>query len=115
MARKKPKEGFRLGWQWLFPGANLLTHETTGKPYRHHYHPGSYGSALRRAGKKAETIRALTSHALRHTFATLLLENGTDIRTVQELLGHKDVKTTMIYTHVLNRPGVAVVSPLDGL
>ncbi len=93
----------------------MLTHETTGKPYRHHYHPGSYGSALRRAGKKAETIRALTSHALRHTFATLLLENGTDIRTVQELLGHKDVKTTMIYTHVLNRPGVAVVSPLDGL
>ncbi len=110
---KKPREAYRLGWQFLFPGKNLLQHEVDGEPYRHHYHKKALSNAIRAGCIAAGTTEAVTSHSLRHTFATLMLEGGTDIRTVQELLGHGDVKTTQIYLHVMNR-GVAARSPLDG-
>jgi site-specific recombinase XerD len=84
-----------------------------GKVRRHHVHPSSISRNIRRAARKAGISKRVSFHAFRHSFATRLLENGYDIRTVQELLGHTDVRTTMIYTHVLNRGGLSVKSPLD--
>jgi integron integrase len=111
--RKYPNAGIQLGWQYLFPSMNRSTDPRTGKIARHHLHEKNVGRSIRNAARKVGIYKRVSSHTLRHCFATHLLENGYDIRTVQELLGHKDVKTTMIYTHVLNRGGRGVKSPLD--
>jgi integron integrase len=113
IAVKYPQASQELGWFWLFPSDQLSEDPWTGKLRRHHMHEGSIQQSIRRAAKRAGLVKPVTPHTLRHSFATHLLEGGADIRTVQELLGHADVSTTMIYTHVLNRPGLAVKSPLD--
>ena len=100
-------------WQWFFPTKNLLHDPRSGVKRRHHALDATFQSAIRLAARKAQLHKRVTPHVLRHAFATHLLESGSDIRTVQELLGHKDVATTQIYSHVLNRPGLAVRSPLD--
>jgi integron integrase len=100
-------------WYYLFPSARYSRDPRTKKFGRHHLNPSSVQKAVRTAVKKSGLNKHITPHTFRHSFATHLLEDGYDIRTVQELLGHKDVRTTMIYTHVLNRGGLAVKSPLD--
>ena len=112
--RKYPNAGIQLGWQYFFPSMNRSTNPRTGKVARHHLHDKNVGRSIRNAARKVGIYKRVSSHTMRHSFATHLLESGYDIRTVQELLGHKDVKTTMIYTHVLNRGGRGVKSPLDG-
>lgn len=101
------------GWQWVFPSTLRSSDPRSGIVRRHHLHPESVQKAVRLAARAAELAKPVSPHVLRHSFATHLLQNGYDIRTVQELLGHKDVETTMIYTHVLNRGGRGVMSPLD--
>jgi len=103
------------GWQWIFPSALRSVDPRSGVTRRHHLQPESVQKAVRLAARAGELVKPVTPHVLRHSFATHLLGTGQDIRTVQELLGHKDVATTMIYTHVLNRGGRGVLSPLDGL
>lgn len=103
------------GWQWVFPSVQRSADPRTGRMRRHHLHAESVQKAVRLAARAAELVKPVTPHVLRHSFATHLLAAGHDIRTVQELLGHRDVATTMIYTHVLNRGGRGVPSPLDGL
>jgi integron integrase len=103
------------GWQWVFPSALRSVDPRSGAVRRHHLQPESVQKAIRLAARAGELVKPVTPHVLRHSFATHLLAAGYDIRTVQELLGHKDVATTMIYTHVLNRGGRGVASPLDGL
>jgi len=110
--RNAPKE---WGWQYVFPSSRLSVDPRSGKTRRHHVHENALQRAVKRAAQAAGLSKKVNCHALRHSFATHLLESGYDIRTVQELLGHADVSTTMIYTHVLNRGGKGVVSPLDGL
>jgi integron integrase len=113
LERKYPHAGREWIWQYVFPANRPSIDPRTGIQRRHHLHPSTLQKAVQKAAKLARIPKHITCHSLRHSFATHLLENGYDIRTVQDLLGHKDVRTTMIYTHVLNRGGFAVRSPLD--
>ena len=113
LARKYPNADKEWGWQYVFPANSLSQDPRSGITRRHHLHESSLQKAIKEAARLAGIVKPVGPHTLRHCFATHLLEAHYDIRTVQELLGHKDVKTTMIYTHVLNRGGLAVRSPLD--
>lgn len=113
LSRKYPNAAKEVGWQYVFPSSKLSADPRSGIVRRHHIHETSLQKHIKKAARKCGVIKRISSHCMRHSFATHLLESGYDIRTVQELLGHADVSTTMIYTHVLNKPGVSVLSPLD--
>lgn len=115
LARKYPHAGKEWGWQYLFPSRKLSTDPGSGKVRRHHVDPSVVNKAIKVAVKKLGLKKPVSAHTFRHSFATHLLERGTDIRTIQALLGHKDVSTTMVYTHVLQQGGHGVLSPLDDL
>lgn len=115
LGRKYPRADQEWAWYWVFPAQRGYRDEATGKQRRHHLHESAVQRTIKRAVLAAGIPKRATCHTLRHSFATHLLESGYDIRTVQELLGHTDVSTTMIYTHVLNRGGRGVVSPADAL
>jgi len=114
LARKYPQAPKEWGWQYVFPALNLSRDPRSGKMRRHHASETSLQRAVKEALRLAGIVKPASCHSLRHSFATRLLESGYDIRTVQELLGHKDVATTQIYTHVMQKPGLGVRSPLDG-
>ena len=113
LARKYPNAEKEWIWQYIFPSKVISPNKTDGIPRRHHISPSSLQRAVRKAAQESKIPKRVSPHTFRHSFATHLLENGYDIRTIQKLLGHKNVQTTMIYTHVLNRGGIYVRSPLD--
>jgi integron integrase len=115
LAVKYPNAPREWGWQYVFPARALSVDPRSGQRRRHHVDEKSLQRAVKKAAREAGIVKPVSPHTFRHSFATHVLEAGYDIRTVQELLGHKDVSTTMIYTHVLNRGGQGVVSPLDRL
>jgi integron integrase len=115
LARKYPNAQKEWIWKFVFPSRTLSIDPRSGKKRRHHLHESSVQKAVRKAAKTVGILKHVTCHTLRHSFATHLLQQGYDIRTIQDLLGHKDVSTTMIYTHVIKKGGMAVRSPVDSL
>ncbi|MFQ5792655.1 MAG: tyrosine-type recombinase/integrase [Acidobacteriota bacterium] len=113
LRRKYPNAPRDRGWQWLFPATRIYTDRQTGERRRHFRHQSVIQRAVRQAVREVGIAKPASCHSMRHSFATHPLEDGYDIRTIQELLGHKDVSTTMIYCHALNRGGRGVRSPLD--
>lgn len=113
LAKKYPRADQQFAWQFIFPASKRSRDPRSGEIRRHHLHESVFAKALARALSRAKIAKPVHSHTFRHSFATHMLMDGYDIRVVQELLGHKDVSTTQIYTHVLNRPGISVKSPLD--
>lgn len=115
LIRKYPKAGKEWGWQYMFPARDLSSDPLTGMVRRHHVDPSVINKAIKTATRRAGLTKQISAHTFRHSFATHLLQRGTDIRTIQALLGHNDVSTTMIYTHILQQGGQGVPSPLDDL
>ena len=115
LERKYRREHREFGWQWVFPARQMARDPRSGERRRHHVSEDFFGKAFKKAVDRVGIVKNAVPHSLRHSFATHLLQDGADIRTVQELMGHKDVRTTMIYLHVMNKPDLAVTSPVDTL
>jgi len=115
LERKYPNAAREWSWQYLFPARDVSTDPLAGTMRRHHVDPSVVNKAIKSAARRAGQTKVISAHTFRHSFATALLQRGTDIRTIQQLLGHSDVATTMIYTHVLQQGGQGVPSPLDDL